>query len=479
MKTSTQLATALLLLSVLSFEVRGQTLTTLCVFNATNGAYPWAALIQGTDGNFYGTTYQGGNLSTTGGTGYGTVFRISPSGDFTNLYSFSGSDGAFPYGPLVEGSDGNFYGTTDVGGTSTNCGGIGGCGTVFRITSSGSLTTIHSFNGYDGATPQSGLVQGSDGYLYGTATTGGLNNNGSVFRISPSGDFTNLYLFSGPDGAWPLASLVPGGDGDFYGVTVMGGTSTSCSGGCGTVFRISPSGDLTSLHSFSYDDGKAPQSPLAQGSDGWFYGTAYYGGSHSNSSGYGTIYKINPSGTFTNLHIFDFVHDARNPNGLVQGSDGNFYGTTHISNLQGMSTIFAINSSGAFTNLFNFYNVYFAHAYAGLVQGSDGSFYGTTYDGATNFPGAYKGTIFKVSFPLNPPANQISGIQQTGSNLVFSVPSVAGETYQLQFTADLASGTWSNLPRGSVTNSIGALLTVTNIGATLCPQGFYRFAITP
>ncbi len=188
-------------------------------------------LVQGGDSNFYGTTFSGGTSSN------GTVFRITPSGAETNLYSFGSqpNDGNSPFAELVQGSDSNFYGTTFFGGTSTNC--FGGCGTVFRITPSGAETNLYSFVGppNDGANPGAGLVQGSDSNFYGTTEQGGANGLGTVFRISPSGAETNLYSFGSQpnDGTDPFAVLVQGSDSNFYGTTSGGGTN-----GAGTVFKL-------------------------------------------------------------------------------------------------------------------------------------------------------------------------------------------------------------------------------------------------
>jgi len=410
----------------------------------SNGTGP-DGLMLGNDGNFYGTTVTGGNTNVDQGNGFGTVFRISSNGVFTSLYSFSGvPDGAFPEAVLVQGKDGNFYGTTSAGGVTTN--GEFGFGTIFRISPSGTYTSLYSFLDYpkDGRSPN-GLVQGSDGNFYGTAMTGGMNSCdcGTIFRISPSGTYTTLYSFLGftvsgfgnGDGSTPGAGLVLGSDGNFYGTTLFGGVfSFQRNVGYGTIFRISPSGNYTSLYSFtgSPSDGIFPDAGLMQSSDGNLYGTTEYGGSNvlnGNCSCYGsgTVFRISPAGSYTNLYLFgSFAGDGAEPNaGLVQGGDGNFYGTT---------TLGGINNSG---------------------------------------------TVYRLSVPLNPPANQISSVQANGNNLYFSIPSIASETYQLQFTPDLTSGIWSNVPNVSVTNSIGAMLTLTNFGGAAGPQGFYRFDITP
>jgi len=204
-------AIALLLLAEGLDRASAQTLTTLHQFGSTptDGTQPEAGLVQGSDGNFYGTTSEGGNTNLNYGMGDGTVFRISPSGSFTNLYQFSGSDGSAPVAALVQGSDGNFCGTTWYGGTN-------GVGTVFKITPAGNLTTLYQFGSQigDGANPIAGLAQGSDGCFYGTTSQGGTNSLGTVFKITRAGSLTTLYQFNGFDGYYPEAGLVQGSDGN-------------------------------------------------------------------------------------------------------------------------------------------------------------------------------------------------------------------------------------------------------------------------
>ncbi len=366
-----------------------------------DGYNPYAALVQGSDGNFYGTTISGG------ADGNGTVFRIGPGDSFTNLYSFlSSGGGQSPYGGLVQGSDGNFYGTT--------------ASTVFRMTPDGSLTNIHVLSGSDGSDPHATLVQGSDSNFYGTSYSGGAHGVGAVFRISPGGSYTNLYSFTiGSDGIRPSAGLVQDTGGKFYGTTTFGGMNSA-----GTVFRISPGGSYTNLFSFSHSVGLFPYGRLVQGSDGNFYGTTTGGGVSTNNCNCGTVFQITPGGSLTTLHSFT-------------GSDG-------------------------------------SHPYAGLAQGADGIFYGTTRDGGSN---GY-GNVFKLVVPLSSPANQISALRVAGTNVVITIPSVADETYQLQYLGSLTTGVWSNVV-GASNKSIGGLLTVTNFGGALLPQRFYRFSIIP
>jgi uncharacterized repeat protein (TIGR03803 family) len=255
--------------------------------NCTDGAYPLAGLIQATDGNFYGTAYAGGV------NGNGTAFKITPAGTLTTLYSFCSQancgDGETPYAALVQGTDGNFYGTTYAGGSSSNCN--GGCGTVFKITSANTLSTLHGFAGTDGSAPYAALVQAIDGNFYGTTEGGGTNGYGTVFKITPGGTLTTLYSFCSQtncgDGAYPLAGLIQATDGNFYGTTEVGGTN-----GYGTVFKITPGGTLTTLYSFcsqtNCGDGASPLAGLIQATDGNFYGTTDYGG----TMGYGAIFSL-------------------------------------------------------------------------------------------------------------------------------------------------------------------------------------------
>src|SRR6478672_11302934 len=266
------------IITVGCITVSAQPLTTLHSFNGGDGRSPEATLVQGSDGNFYGTTPLGGAHAK------GTVFKIDSTGSLTTLHSFSGfpADGAVPVAGLVQGTDGNFYGTTTSGGTFFQ-------GAVFRMNSSGAITVLHSFNSFlgEGAVPIAGLIQGNDGNFYGTTTVGGAHHKGTVFKIDAAGTFTTLHSFSGSptDGANPVAALVQGNDGNFYGTTALGGTRSR-----GTIFNIDATGSLTTLHSFSGSPGEGalPFAGLVQGSDGKFYGTTALGGAH----GAGTVFNL-------------------------------------------------------------------------------------------------------------------------------------------------------------------------------------------
>jgi uncharacterized repeat protein (TIGR03803 family) len=448
-----------------TFNAGAQTETNLYSFGGSpGGCNPPSGLVQGSDSNFYGTTYGGGMY------GSGTVFRISASGTCTTLYSFgkSSTDGSQPNG-LVQGSDGYFYGTTYEGGTNDN-------GTVFRVSPGGTCTTLYHFVGYpDGNDPEAGLVQGSDGNFYGAGNGGGTYAGGTVFRISPSGTYTTLYSFGSSltDGGEPNG-LVQGSDGNFYGTTYEGGTNDN-----GTVFRISPSGSETILYYFvgGTNDGRFPYAGLVQGSDGNFYGTTHQGGTNDN----GTVFRVSPGGSEMVLHhLVGGTSDGELPYaGLVQGSDGNFYGTAGQGGTNDDGTAFRVSPSGAYATLHSFAGspTDGAAPFAGLIQASDGNFYGTTYSGGTG----NSGTVYRLTVSLNPPPwpiNQITSVHIAATSFIFNIPSIAGETYQLQYRSSM-NGIWSNVPAVSVTNSIGSILTLTNFAGGNQLQGFYRFAITP
>ena len=356
-------------------------LTTLYSFaGGKGGGSPYAGVTQGEDGNLYGVT------ETDGSSGYGTVYQITTSGSFTTLHSFSGKDGANPYAPLIQGTGGTLYGTTETSGSN-------GYGTAFAITTSGSLSTLHSFSdGDDGGHPYGALVQGSGGQLYGTTMDGGANGHGIIFEITSSGSFYTLHAFTGgADGGTPDAGLVLGGTDELlYGTTTAGGKSSA-----GTMFQFAvTTGSFTTLHSFvAGTEGAKPGGALVQGTGGNFYGTTETDG----TGGYGTVYNLNTDGAFFVMHSFAGGANGSNPQGgLVQASDGNFYGTTEKDGTSGYGTVFEITPSGAFATLHAFKGGSDgANPYGGMIQGTDGTLYGTTEaDGADNH-----GTIFQLPVP--------------------------------------------------------------------------------
>ena len=372
------------------FEVTpGGTLTIVHAFtdDGHDGVFPYAALIQGTDGNFYGTTYGGGSA------GYGTVFKMTPGGTETILHDFNEgtADGFNPTTALIQGTDGNFYGTTGNGGTA-----YPGNGTVFMVTPGGTETILYTFMGgtTDGANPSAGLIQATDGNFYGSTYGGGGSSSfGTVFKMTPGGTETILHAFTGgtPDGANPGVALIQGTDGNFY-ATTENGTTASGPNAAGTVFRITPGGTVTILQGFTYGtDGASPNAGLIQASDGNFYGTTQSGGIANQ----GTVFKMTLSGTLTVLHAFTGgTADGAFPNSaLIQGTDGIFFGTTASGGSAGTGTVFTMTFSGAVTILHSFDYSTEGIPYASLIQGTDGNFYGTTeYGSSSSF-----GTVFKMT----------------------------------------------------------------------------------
>lgn len=279
-----------------------------------DGEDPYAGLVADSSGNLYGATLYGGNEG-----GYGTVFRLSPSGKLTLLHSFaSNPDGANPYSTLIGDPSGNGYGTTRFGGEA------GGYGTVWELNRNGKLSLLHSFSGTpDGENPEAGVIRDSRGNLYGTTVYGGTAGGyGTVFRLDRAGALTFLHSFAGtPDGENPYAGLAGDSAGNAYGTTKYGGTA----GGFGTIFKIDHTGKFSLLYSFSgTPDGEDPESGVVVDPQGNIYGTTYYGG----DLGYGSVYKLDTSGNLTILHSFNFSSDGGNPvGGLLMDSKGNLYGT--------------------------------------------------------------------------------------------------------------------------------------------------------
>jgi uncharacterized repeat protein (TIGR03803 family) len=291
---------------------------------------PWSGLTLGSDGNFYGALG-----SCTFGNGSGEVFSITPSGSITLLYNFTGgSDGSQPLTAPVEGQDGNFYGTTLAGGGTSNC------GTIYQMTPAGSLTTLHTFDQTDGCASYAPLVPGTDGSFYGTTETGGNVNHpnaGVVFKITPSGVYKVLYNFDGTHGYQPVAPLVQASDGSFYGTTVQGGTFDG-----GVVFKITPTGKLTVLYSFDPpNDGYQPIAGLVQATDGNLYGVTQAGGT---AGGPGTIFRIALNGSgYATLYSFDGTTGSFPAITLLQHTNGTLYGLATFGGTYNSGTFYSLN----------------------------------------------------------------------------------------------------------------------------------------
>jgi uncharacterized repeat protein (TIGR03803 family) len=402
LRTHTKAGIFLVLLAAMAVALPAQTFKKLNSFKYADGEYPWAPLVQASDGNFYGTTTAGGSPCASGGyaTGCGTVFQVTPGGKRTNIYFFDGTNGSAPFAGLTQAANGDFYGSTSAGGTG-NFGGAcpNNCGTIFTLTTSGTLTTLHNFSYTDGQQPTGALVLGSDGNYYGTTAGGGPANSGTFFVITPSGTLTTLYTFTGgDDGSSPYGGLVQAPDGNFYGTTWMGGANDY-----GTVFKFAANGTITTIHTFENTDGAYPYAGLVQDKGGDFYGVTEEGGTYS----YGTVFKITPAGKVTTLHSFSGGLDGDTPiSTLIQATDGNFYGTASYDGLYpNFGTVFEITKSGTLTTLHNFDSKDGSYPYAPLVQATNGKFYGTTSygGGSTTCPYDFGcGTTFSLSVGLGP-----------------------------------------------------------------------------
>ena len=396
---------AILLIPFLATSLsEAQTFTVLYSFSgAPDGGNPYGGLVMDTNGNLYGTTYDGG-VTACYPDGCGTVFRVDPTGKETVLYTFTGgADGAYPTAGVLR-VNGNLYGTTVGGGGS----GFGtGLGLVFKVDKKGKETVLHTFTAAagDGSYPWAGLVRDKAGNLYGATTQGGdlacgllpPQGCGIIFKLDPIGNETVLHAFTGLDGAFPYASLLRDSAGNLYGTTVMGGTSNG-----GTVFDVDNTDQFTLLHSLSkvaYSEGA-----LLRDGKGNLYGTSYFGGDYD----LGAVFKLDPAGNEYVLYSFKSLADGLQPEaGLVRDRQGNLYGTTRLggdltctANGSGCGTVFKIDRKGNHTVLHSFTLTDGAYPSSPLVQDKLGNLYGTAKGGGnpacqTGYAGC--GTVFKLA----------------------------------------------------------------------------------
>jgi uncharacterized repeat protein (TIGR03803 family) len=450
-------------------------------FQGSNGANPgYGNLVQGPDGNLYGTT----EVST--GT-QGTVFKFATTASKpTTLYVFcSKSDpmclyGAKPYGGLTLASNGKFYGTT------YNGGGGGNNGTVFQITSAGKLTNVYDFLGSTtGSEPQAAPFQAKDGNLYGTTTIGGSSNLGTLYEMTTAGANEVSLSFTGGNGELPYARLVQGTNGNIY------GTTSQATSGNGTVFAILPKTGFARLHTFKgVANGGNPYGGLIQASNGNFYGTTSTGG--GNSQG-GTVFSMTPAGKIKTIYSFcakPNCTDGRNPlASLIQGTDGNLYGTTYnggsnsnpncLSN-SGCGTVFQITTAGKLTTIYNFCGLANCadgnQPEGGLVQATNGTFYGTTFAGGT----AGIGTVFSLSVGgLKPFVKILPSLGKAGETAMILGDNLTGATkvsfngIPAAFTVVSDSEITATVPTGAATGAIE----VTTPGGTL--NSNVAFVVTP
>jgi uncharacterized repeat protein (TIGR03803 family) len=317
---------------------------------------------------------------------------------FTRLVKFNGSDGARPrYGALTQGTNGNLFGTTESGGAGFTA--DGGSGTIYQITPSGKVTTIYNFCSQlscaDGAGPYGGLTLAANGNFYGGTYSGGTTNLGTAFEFTPQASLTTLYTFcsvkngSGDclDGTSPLETLFQATNGNLYGLT-----NISVDYSAGTIFQITPAGKFTTIHSFGTNEAGG----LIQASNGSFYGVTLGGDNQVRE-----FFQLSASGQINVLYTF--AMDQGQPRGLIQGADGNFYGTTDDGGAEDSGTFYQITPSGSYTQLYSFCsqpNCTDGGSPSEVIQGTDGNFYGTTYAGGSNqVNGIYLGygTVFQIT----------------------------------------------------------------------------------
>jgi len=444
---------------VIATLANAQTYTVLYNFGGNPGdpVFPeMDAIAQGRDGNMYSSAHGGT-------TGRGVVFRITPTGTLTPLHTFNATDGAGPVGGLSLATDGRFYGTTEYGGVN----GINSPGTVFKITADGVLSTLHFFSGgTDGANPTANPVQGMDGNLYGTTMLGGASQGagyGTVYKTASTSTYSKLHGFA-PLGQ-PMAPLVQGTDGKFYGVSQN------------LIFTITESGEFQKLFDFNLNSQKGllPNGPLVEGSDGNFYGTTYKGGTGNG----GVVFKITPSGQLTVIHNFVGGADGLFPlGGLVQATDGNFYGTTSGVNF-GCGTIFRVSIAGNITTLHFFGGVVGGmndgcNPIVTLLQHTNGLLYGDTDDG-----GMGGGVFFSFDAQLPQFVSVLPAASRVGQTVgIFGqgLSSTTGVSFNgtpAQFTVVSDTYLTAPVPSGATTGFV----TVTTTGGAL--ESNKKFQVRP
>jgi uncharacterized repeat protein (TIGR03803 family) len=464
MKSSNSLLTLALTCAAITFGLavcaQAQTLTYLAAFNGTNGAGPYASMVQATDGNFYGAA---GLATSKGGS---EIFRVTPTGEISTVYSFCSlpncADGQGPLTPIL-GSDGNLYGVTS--------------STVFKLTLDGKLTTLHTFHCLGSSCPEGalpmGIVEASDGNFYGTTNEGGTGApfpDGTLFRISPSGQFKVLYSFCSQtnctDGGSPLAPPIQGRDGNFYGTGFDGGTS-----GGGVLYQLTPAGAYKVLENFCYDGlnchNNGWPTRLVQDAKGNFFGTTAWAGSYNS----GSVFEFTPTKRLILLHNFVYSGQEDAATGATLANDGNLYGVAANNNWDdqnGYGSIFEVTPAGGFTPFDSFYNLNGANAATylqngPLLQGTDGNFYGATAFGQNSNSGEGYGTIFRFSNGLSPLVKTVPVAGKVGKRILILGNGLTGTTSVTfngvagEFTVESDTFIRATVPSGATTGPVSVV----------------------
>jgi uncharacterized repeat protein (TIGR03803 family) len=424
--------------------------TVLHSFNGPDGETPAASLVRGADGLFYGVAAHGGDFTVLPPDGGGTVFRLNANSTVTTLHTFAGSEGAVPTG-LIQGRDGFFYGTTTYGGQEGISSLTPGAGTIFRMNAAGAVTVLYVFEGGSAGYRPGPIMQGADGALYGAAIGGteGMEGvpAGLVYRFDPvTRTLRHLHVFVPSEGAFPTGRLFQAADGFFYGTTNQGGPWNS-----GVIYKVDVLGTFAVLHALSPffpGEGSEPKGGVIQASDGFFYGTT--------SSGYGSVFRMDAAGNFTVMHRFDpYASDGWRPvSGLMEGRDGYLYGTAPSGGRNpavapsAYGVVYRMDKSGGFALMHSFAGPDGRRPLAGLTQGDDGSLYGSTSLGGV----AGLGVLFRLSagdpVPVPLPAlgqlmlgasALVGGQSSSGTIWLLGPAPSGGSTIMLSSSASVAS----------------------------------------